>query len=205
MPSLALMAKLGGKPLTGSIGVQVVHTKQSSDGSISNFRVVGGTGVVSVVPATGGSSYTNFLPSATMSVELADGFYYKLGASHTMVRPRLDQERVNQEFGIDITRLGSTIPGQSVFSSSGGNPNLRPYESTNVDMSFEKYFAESGYIAFSGYFKKLTKFVDPEQQLHLRLLGCLIEPQPRRTRSCRYNARCIPRACQHRQGPSAWR
>ena len=158
---LGLDGELGGKPLTGSIGMQVVHTKQSSDGSISNFRVVGGTGVVSVVPATGGSNYTNFLPSATMSVELADGFYYKLGASHTMVRPRLDQERVNQEFGIDITRLGSTIPGQSVFSSSGGNPNLRPYESTNADMSFEKYFAESGYIAFSGYFKKLTKFVDP--------------------------------------------
>lgn len=158
---LGLDGELGGKPLTGTIGLQVVHTKQSSDGSISNFRVVGGIGVVSVIPATGGSNYTNFLPSATMSVELDDGFYYKLGASHTMVRPRLDQERVNQEFGIDITRLGSTIPGQSVFSSSGGNPNLRPYESTNVDMSFEKYFAESGYIAFSGYFKKLTKFVDP--------------------------------------------
>lgn len=158
---LGLEGDLGGRPVTGSVGVQVVHTDQSSDGSISNFRVVDGAGVVSVVPATGGSKYTNVLPSATFSVELSDGLYYKLGASHTMVRPRLDQERVNQEFGIDITRLGSTVPGQSVFSSSGGNPNLRPYESTNVDMSFEKYFSGSGYFALSGYFKSLTKFVDP--------------------------------------------
>jgi iron complex outermembrane receptor protein len=158
---LGLDGELGGKPLGGTVGLQVVHTEQSSDGSISNFRVVGGVGVVSVVPASGGSNFTNFLPSATISVELTEGFYYKLGASHTMVRPRLDQERVNQEFGIDITRLGSTTPGQSVFSSSGGNPDLRPYESTNVDMSFEKYFAQSGYIAFSGYFKQLTEFVDP--------------------------------------------
>ncbi len=151
----------GGKPITGSIGLQVVHTKQSSDGSISNFRVIAGNGVVSIVPATGGASYTNFLPSATLSVELEDNFFVKMGASHTMVRPRLDQERVNQEFGIDTTRLGSTTPGQSVFSSTGGNPNLRPYESTNIDLSVEKYFSKSGYISFAGYFKSLTKFVDP--------------------------------------------
>ncbi len=158
---LGLDGEVGGKAVTGSIGVQFVRTDQSSDGSISNFRVVNGVGTVTVAPATGGAKYTNILPSASLSVELADGFYYKVGASQTMVRPRLDQERVNQEFGIDITRLGSTVPGQSVFSSSGGNPNLRPYESTNVDMSFEKYFAESGYIALQGYFKKLDKFVDP--------------------------------------------
>jgi iron complex outermembrane recepter protein len=158
---LGLDGEVGGKAVSGSIGVQFVHTDQSSDGSISNFRVVAGNGVVTVVPASGGSKYSHILPSASLSVELDDGFYYKVGASQTMVRPRMDQERVNQEFGIDITRLGSTIPGQSVFSSSGGNPNLRPYESTNVDMSFEKYFARSGYVALQGYFKKLDKFVDP--------------------------------------------
>ncbi len=151
----------GGKNLSGNVGLQVVHTKQSSEGSISNFQNVGGVPVVTVLPASGSSSYTNFLPSASMSVELIPGGFIKMGASHTMVRPRLDQERINQEFGIDITRLGSTVPGNSVFSSSGGNINLRPYESTNIDLSLEKYFAKSGYIALTGYYKALTKFVDP--------------------------------------------
>ncbi len=153
--------QLGGKSINGNFGLQVVHTNQSSTGSISNFRVVGGVGVVSIVPATGSSSYTHFLPSASLSVELEQNFFVKMGASRTIVRPRLDQLRVNQEFNIDLTRLGSTVPGNSVFSSSGGNVNLRPYVSTNVDLSFERYFARSGYVAFTTYFKGLTDFVDP--------------------------------------------
>jgi iron complex outermembrane recepter protein len=152
--------ELGGRPIKGAIGAQVVNSKQSSDGTISNFRVVNGAGVVSIFPAFAKTSYTDFLPSATFSVELADGLYYKAGASQTMVRARLDQLRVNQEFGIDITRLGSTVPGQSVFSSNGGNTNLRPYKSTNIDMSVEKYFGKGGYISVASYFKNLTNFVD---------------------------------------------
>ena len=155
----------GGKNVAGSIGVQVVHSKQSSTGSISNFRVIGGVPVVSVIPATGSTSYTNFLPSASFKVELIENGFVKLGASHTMVRPRLDQERVNQEFQIDVTRLGSTVPGQSVFSSSGGNVNLRPYESTNIDVSLEKYFSQSGYIAVAAYFKHLTQYVDSRNSI----------------------------------------
>jgi len=157
---LKIDGTLGDRPVTGAIGVQVVHSKQSSDGSISNFRVVGGVPVVSVIPATGKASYTDILPIASLSVELADGLFYKVGASHTMVRPRLDQERVNQEFGIDVTRLGSTTPGQSVFSSTGGNVALQPYHSTNIDMSVERYFSKGGYFAFSVFYKHLTKFVD---------------------------------------------
>ncbi len=148
---------LGGRPLAGSIGTQVVHTKQSSDGSISNFS----NGTVQVYPATGKASYTYILPSAALSLELVDDLLVKIGASQSMVRARLDQLRINQEYGIDLTRLGSTIPGQSIFSSNGGNIGLRPYLSTNVDLSVEKYFANSGYISVAGYFKKLSNFVDP--------------------------------------------
>jgi iron complex outermembrane recepter protein len=157
---LNIDGELGGRPIKGAIGAQVVNSRQSSNGTISNFRVIDGAGVVSVFPATAKADYTDFLPSATFSVELADGLYYKLGASQTMVRARLDQLRVNQEFGIDITRLGSNVPGQSVFSSNGGNTNLRPYKSTNIDMSVERYFAQGGYISVAGYFKDLTNFVD---------------------------------------------
>lgn len=168
----------GGKALTGSIGAQVVHTRQASTGTISNFQVVGGQPQVTVVPASGSASYTDILPSATMAVELVPGGYVKLGASRTMVRPRLDQERINQEFGIDPTRLGSTIPGQSVFSSSGGNINLRPYKSTNIDLSFEKYFPLSGYVSLAGYYKHLTDYVDPNNSFLFDFAGALNSLSP---------------------------
>lgn len=154
---LKLDGDVVGKRLTGSIGAQVVHTNQSSDGSISNFS----NGAVTLYPATGGAKYTNFLPSLNLSLEMTPSMFVKFSASHTMVRARLDQLRVNQEFNIDPTRLGSTTPGMSVFSSTGGNAQLRPYHSTNIDLSLERYFRKGGYVSVAGYYKKLTQFVDP--------------------------------------------
>ncbi len=150
----------GDKPVKGSIGFQIVHTKQKSTGTLSAFTVVAGVPRVTIVPASGEASYTNFNPSAVLSIELVPNTLVKLSASHTMVRARLDRERINQEVSIDFTRLGSTDPGNSGFSSNGGNPALRPYQSTNFDISAEHYFRKGGYVSVAGYFKDLTDFVD---------------------------------------------
>lgn len=157
---LKIDGEAGGKPVKGSVGLQVVHTKQKSTGTLSAFNVIAGVPTVTIVPASGEASYTNFNPSAQLSVELVPNTFVKLAASHTMVRARLDKERVNQEVNIDFSRLGNTNPGNSGFSSNGGNPELRPYQSTNFDISIEHYFPKGGYFAVAGYFKDLTDFVD---------------------------------------------
>jgi iron complex outermembrane recepter protein len=157
---LKIDGTLGALPLKGSIGTQFVHSKQSSNGSFSNFAVVGGRPVVTVIPTSGGTSYNDILPSVALSLETSPGMFVKLGASRSLVRARLDQLRINSELGINPTRLGSTDPANSVFSSTGGNILLRPYTSDNVDLSIEKYFSRSGYFAVSGYFKHLTNYVN---------------------------------------------
>ena len=151
---LKIDGDVGGKRLTGSIGAQVIHTNQKSSGSVSSFN--GATGVVTVVPVSGSVSYTNVNPSAALSLELLDNTFVKISASHTMVRPRLDQERINQDFTVGGAPNGSGY----FFNSTGGNFQLRPYQSTNIDLSFEKYFRKGGYFAVGGYFKKLTDYVD---------------------------------------------
>ncbi|NWO96279.1 hypothetical protein GY976_24415, partial [Escherichia coli] len=84
---LTVDGTVGGKPLKGSLGVQVIHTKQGSTGQIAALN----NGVVTISPVTGTVNYTNVLPSASFSLELEPSFYIKLGAAQTMVRPRLDQ------------------------------------------------------------------------------------------------------------------
>ncbi len=176
---ITLDGELGGKALKGSLGAQVVHSEQSSDGQIAS--VVGG--VVTIAPATQKVNYTNFLPSATMSVELIPLGFVKMGASQTMVRPRLDQERVTQAVGINVANIqaGNLNAGLNpVFTSTGGNVALKPYQSTNIDLSFEKYFEGGGYVALSGYFKHLTDFVDPNNSYAYdfsSLLGALTPAQ----------------------------
>lgn len=153
---------VGDKALKGSIGTQVIHSDQSSSGQIAS--VVGG--VVTIAPVTQTYRYTNVLPSATMSLELIPLGFVKIGASQTMIRPRLDQERVTQDVAINPGNVGQTPAGLfPVFTSTGGNVNLKPYKSTNIDMSFEQYFRGGGYVALSGYFKHLTDFVDPNNSL----------------------------------------
>ena len=84
-----------------------------------------------------------------------------------MVRPRLDQERNTQAVSIDLSKIGlGGQPQNSPFSSNGGNYRLRPYQSTNIDISFEKYLGNSGgYLALTGFFKHLTDFVDPNNSV----------------------------------------
>ncbi|WHU04894.1 TonB-dependent receptor [Sphingomonas sp. NIBR02145] len=160
---LTVDGEVGGKALKGSLGLQVVHTKQGGDGQIASLL----NGVVTISPVSASTSYTNFLPSASFSLELEPNFYIKLGAAQTMVRPRLDQERVTQAVSIDISKIGmGSLPQNSPFSSNGGNANLRPYQSTNIDISFEKYLGNSGgYLALTGFFKHLTDFVDPNNSV----------------------------------------
>ncbi|TGX55238.1 TonB-dependent receptor [Sphingomonas gei] len=158
----AIDGTVGGKALKGSLGLQVVHTKQGSSGAIAALQ----DGVVTASPVAGETSYTDFLPSATFSVELDDGFFIKLGAAQTMVRPRLDQERITQAVNIDFAKIGTgSQPQNSPFSSTGGNFALKPYKSGNIDVSFEKYFHGGGYLALTGFFKHLTDFVDPNDSV----------------------------------------
>ncbi|MBV8973051.1 MAG: TonB-dependent receptor [Sphingomonadaceae bacterium] len=156
---LKLDGAVGDTPVRGNIGFQVIHTDQSSRGSTSTFNPA--TGVVTILPIDERTNYTYVLPSGTLSLELQPSFFAKLGASETIVRPRLDQERVNRELDINYT-IDPTIPQPITnrpFSYTAGNVNLRPYRSVNVDLSFERYF-RGGYVSVAGYFKRLTNFVD---------------------------------------------
>lgn len=167
---LTLDGDVGGKSVKGSIGLQVVHTNQGSDGAIANLL----NGVVTTAPVAAKTSYTNFLPSANISIELQPAFFVKLGAAQTMVRPRLDQERITQAVNINVANIGrGSLPQNSPFSSNGGNVYLRPYQSTNIDISLEKYFPKGGYLALTGFYKHLTKFVDPSSSTLFDFSGLL--------------------------------
>jgi iron complex outermembrane recepter protein len=175
---LKMDGDVGALPFKGSLGLQVVHSKQSSTGSLSRFQVVNGQGVVSVIPTTGDEKYTDFLPSAAFSVEVDSNAFVKLGFARTMVRARLDQLRVNSEFNVNTTRLRSLDPAEAVFSSTGGNIKLRPYRSDNIDLSFEKYFAKSGYISFAAYFKRLTNYVNANDSFTFDFSAAISELSP---------------------------
>ena len=148
-----LDSQLGAIPMTGNIGVQLVFTDQSSSGVSSP----GGVGAVRT-PVSSGDSYAHVLPSMMLNFDVADNMKVRLGAARTLARPRMDQLNASSNASIANQPQGAL---NSIFSGSGGNPQLRPYVADGVDLSYEWYFGGEGYLAIAGYYKWLKDFVNP--------------------------------------------
>jgi len=92
---------------------------------------------------TGASDY--LLPNINGSFEFAENQIIRFAASKTNSRPDLEEMRAT----MDISAYSPLYP----TSISKGNPNLQPYESTNLDLAYEYYYAEGSYFAVN-YFQK---------------------------------------------------
>jgi iron complex outermembrane receptor protein len=91
---------------------------------------------------------------------------------------------MNASLGVTGTfgLLTSTDPNQSYFKASGGNPKLKPTMADNYNVSYEHYFSGGngyeckasdaknsdvcrsgggGYVALSGYYLKLSDYINP--------------------------------------------
>lgn len=138
-------SEVGSAMLTGNVGVQAIHTDQSSTGYVNTGAVSG------IVQRTLGDDYWDVLPSLNLSLRFPSDFVIRFAAARELQRPRLDDMRVNFEYGVD--------PVEQIVTGSGGNPALRPYRATAFDLNFEKYFGNKGYIAAQLFHKTLHNYI----------------------------------------------
>jgi iron complex outermembrane receptor protein len=139
-------AQLGSTELTGNVGVQFVHTDQSSTG------LVGASGVSGLILSTKSRKYWEVLPSLNLSFRMPNDFIIRFAASKQHIRPRMPDMANNFNYFTDLA-LGGIING------SGGNPDLKPYAATGVDLNFEKYFGSKGYIALQTFYKHMDRYI----------------------------------------------
>lgn len=143
-----------GIPTTGNLGIQFVHTDQSSTGG-----VLTATGAQM---AEAGDSYLEMLPSMNLSFEVADNSFLRLGIARTLARPRMDDMRASFAISYNPANMNSTNPNQSYWGGNGGNPYLRPWIADSFDLSFEHYFGQGGYVALAGFYKYLESYIYTE-------------------------------------------
>lgn len=167
--------------LRGNFGVQVAHTSQGAHGEtpMPNSST-GGASVPTLLPVSGGTSYTRVLPSFNLVFSLPANNDVRVGVARTMVRPRMDQINAGNVVGYNNTNLTNTSLSQAAFSESGGNPELKPYMATNYNFSAEHYFNGpatgltcngsdknstlcnngTGYVQFAAYYLSLSDYVN---------------------------------------------
>ena len=155
---LNIESKLGAFPLVGDLGLRAIHTDQSSKGFSAN-----GSNLNAV---TAGDKYWNIAPNLNLNLEVAQRTYVRLGLSRQLARPRMFDLRASRTWGYNPSNASATLLQNSPWSGGGGNSKLRPWESDSVDLSIERYFADSkGYVALAGFVKKLKSYIYEQQSV----------------------------------------
>ncbi|MBB3694554.1 TonB-dependent receptor [Sphingomonas sp. BK580] len=106
------------------------------------------------------NSYTDFLPSANIKYAITPSMLARAAVSKTVTRPTLTSLGVDNSYGGRLTNA----------TSSGGNPALRPFKSTNYDVSLEYYITDVSYVSVSGFYKAFTDFLE-SQTLPVTIAG----------------------------------
>jgi iron complex outermembrane recepter protein len=149
-------------PVTGNVGVQYIHTDQSSDGFFAGYflgNAAGSTGGARAVSA--GVQYGEVLPSLNLSFEPADDLFVRVGLGRVLSRPNMGDMRVTREINFNADRINSLDPYNSPYTGDGGNPLLRPTISNNIDVAVEKYFGRKGVVSLAVFQKNLETYLRP--------------------------------------------
>jgi len=146
-----IKSHLGSADLTGNVGVQAVHTDQSSDGN--NVDRATGT----LTPVTNGAKYWDVMPSLNLSLRFPSDFVVRLGLAREVMRPRLDDMRQAFRYGGEIHTVGTT--NENLITGDAGEPKLRPFRANAADVSFEKYWGVKGYVSAQLFYKYFDTFV----------------------------------------------
>jgi iron complex outermembrane receptor protein len=156
--------ELLGLPLRGNLGVQAINAKQSS----TAFSVQAAN--LATTPVTRGTNYTDWLPSLNLTWQVAGNQNLRFGLARQITRPRMDDLRATQSYSIDQQR--------GIWTGDGGNPELKPWKADAVDLSYEYYFGNKGYVSIAGYYKDLKTYIY-KQKLNVNFaqrFGTLVVP-----------------------------
>jgi iron complex outermembrane receptor protein len=126
-------------PLSGNFGTRLVETTTTS----ASYNL-------SSTPPTlqsQQSTYSNFLPAVNLNYDLAQDQILRFGVSEVIARPNTAAEANWVEL------YDSTLGGV------GGNANLKPYESTNLDFAYEYYYARNAYFAVDLFYKDIQNYI----------------------------------------------
>ncbi|MCU4676455.1 TonB-dependent receptor [Catenovulum sp. 2E275] len=98
------------------------------------------------------ASTTKLLPSLMVRYEITDDVMVRFAYGETLRRPDFAQLNSNINYIEDTTNKG-------YGTASGGNPNLKPTESKNYDLSLEWYFADTSSVHATLFKREIEGFI----------------------------------------------
>ena len=130
-------------------GVRLEQTTTTSTRLISSFD--DDTETFDFRQETFSNTYTNLLPAIILRSNLTDQLVARASWTNTIGRPNFTDLSATTEFEYVATSTEGVYEGEL----QEGNPNLKPFESMNLDASLEYYFPSGGILAVGGFYKDI--------------------------------------------------
>ena len=150
-------------PMSGNFGARIADTVLTIDSWSSQY--------VPLDPTTGPTSATNagcltcvvytpvhkiketfdLLPSINMKADITDQLFVRFAASKTLTRPTFANLNPNLKL--------SAATGNVTGSINGGNPNLTPEKSVNMDADAEYYWGNANHVSVALFHKDVSGYI----------------------------------------------
>jgi len=150
--------EISGMPISAVVGARIEDTTVTIDGTaedIIELQIVDQTEMTLTRGATNvvsfDNSYTTLLPNMSLKLDTTDNMVVRFAASQTITRPTLTS--LSPVLDITTTRQGGDL------RASGGNPQLKPFKSDNIDLSAEYYYGDSDYFSIGLFHKEVSNFI----------------------------------------------
>lgn len=92
------------------------------------------------------TKYSNTLPSATLAYNVTPNTILRASGSKSLTRAN----------PADLRQTQLTLGDQGARQGSVTNPNLKPFEANNLDISLEYYMSKEAYVSLSAFGKDIT-------------------------------------------------
>ena len=163
-----------GMPLSVVLGVRYEEAETTSTSNITRPAYVAAANAFVFTMQEGYSVETGstdaFLPTLQASLGISDNEVIRASYSKTISRPHL----------ADLSAGRTYSSGEfQTARADGGNPQLEPYASTNIDFAYENYYKEGSYFALNVFHKDLTDFIGRETAQDVVLFDDLYNPATR--------------------------
>lgn len=155
---LEFAGDLGSHPYYFVTGVRYEKTDLTISGNLASILSVETEGaevlnptLSAVTPTDLTSDYAMFLPNVNFKIDLNDDLVLRTAYSKTITRPTIGDLRPNLEFG--------NLKQRGPYPARAGNPDLKPLESDNLDLSLEWYYGEGSYASAGLFYKQVDNFI----------------------------------------------
>jgi iron complex outermembrane receptor protein len=156
--STAAYAQLNfkGDSFSGNIGLRWVQTRED----ITNYVNASALDPDAITTSLFGPyktlvtehTYDNFLPSANLRWNINDELVARFAAAQTLTRADYSA------LAGSVSLSPPAVPG-GTGTGSGGNPDLKPITSTNIDATLEWYFAPRSLVSGSVFYMDIENYI----------------------------------------------